>query len=100
MNRGMFGSSSNLPPGVTESMIPGNRPIDAAFDREYDARGCLCCAWYEKCELRDNSKMTCGLWKEDPDNFDERYYAQEAEREDDWPEPPPPEDYSAGEESL
>jgi hypothetical protein len=24
--------SSNLPPGVTESMIPGNRPEDRAFD--------------------------------------------------------------------
>lgn len=24
--------SSNLPPGVTESMLPGNRPEDEAFD--------------------------------------------------------------------
>lgn len=26
-------ASSNLPPGVTESMIPGNRPEDAAFEK-------------------------------------------------------------------
>lgn len=24
--------ASNLPPGVTDSMIPGNRPEDVAFD--------------------------------------------------------------------
>lgn len=27
---------SNLPPGVTESMIPGNRPEDVAFDAIID----------------------------------------------------------------
>lgn len=26
---------SNLPPGVTDSMIPGNRPEDAEWDRFY-----------------------------------------------------------------
>ena len=30
--------SSNLPPGVTESMIPGNRPEDAAFETWHDAK--------------------------------------------------------------
>jgi hypothetical protein len=29
--------SSNLPPGVTESMIPGNRPEDTAWDNTIDA---------------------------------------------------------------
>lgn len=29
-------SGSNLPPGVTESMIPGNRPEDAEWDAFYD----------------------------------------------------------------
>ena len=28
--------SSNLPPGVTESMIPGNRPEDAAWDAVWE----------------------------------------------------------------
>ena len=27
---------SNLPPGVSESMIPGNRPEDAAWDKFYE----------------------------------------------------------------
>ena len=27
---------SNLPPGVTESMIPGNRPEDWAWDKLWD----------------------------------------------------------------
>ena len=27
-----MGGLSNLPPGVTECMIPGNRPEDAEFD--------------------------------------------------------------------
>lgn len=31
--------ASNLPPGVTESMLPGNRPEDVLFDRAY---GDLC----------------------------------------------------------
>ena len=30
--------SSNLPPGVTESMIPGNRPEDAAFESWHDGK--------------------------------------------------------------
>ena len=32
----------NLPPGVTESMIPGNRSIDDAWDRWFDSEidGC------------------------------------------------------------
>lgn len=30
--------SSNLPPGVTESMIPGNRPEDADFEAWHDAK--------------------------------------------------------------
>jgi len=30
--------NSNLPPGVTESMIPGNRPEDAAFETWHDAK--------------------------------------------------------------
>ena len=29
--------ASNLPPGVTEGMIPGNRPEDAAWDSTYEA---------------------------------------------------------------
>ena len=32
-------SRSNLPPGVTESMIPGNRPEDAAWERLFDEMG-------------------------------------------------------------
>lgn len=28
--------SSNLPPGVTDSMIPGNRPEDAEFDAKVE----------------------------------------------------------------
>jgi hypothetical protein len=31
--------SSNLPPGVTEGMIPGNRPEDEAAERLFDALG-------------------------------------------------------------
>lgn len=34
--------SSNLPPGVTESMIPGNRPEDEAWDRLIDDIGGDC----------------------------------------------------------
>jgi len=30
---------SNLPPGVTESMIPGNRPIDEHWERWWDNLG-------------------------------------------------------------
>lgn len=29
--------SSNLPPGVTESMIPGNRPEDVMFEKWLDS---------------------------------------------------------------
>lgn len=29
--------SSNLPPGVTEGMIPGNRPEDWAWERLHEA---------------------------------------------------------------
>jgi len=32
-----MGGLSNLPPGVTESMIPGNRPEDAEWERFHDA---------------------------------------------------------------
>ena len=31
--------SSNLPPGVTESMIPGNRPEDIAWEKLLDEIG-------------------------------------------------------------
>jgi len=29
-------SGSNLPPGVSENMIPGNRPEDAAYEKFWD----------------------------------------------------------------
>ena len=38
---------SNLPPGVTEGMIPGNRPIDAAWDAVYDWIGSVDISPYE-----------------------------------------------------
>ena len=35
--------SSNLPPGVTEGMIPGNRPEDIAWDEFYEWFEDQCC---------------------------------------------------------
>lgn len=37
---------SNLPPGVTSSMIPGNRPEDDKWE------GCIDAIWKEACEER------------------------------------------------
>jgi len=36
--------SSNLPPGVTEAMIPGNRPEDEEWERLYDYIDEVCAA--------------------------------------------------------
>lgn len=44
-----------LPPGVEEWMIPGNRPIDVAWDKTYEEE---CnkerCECYEVCKLIEN----------------------------------------------
>ena len=32
----LFGGNSNLPPGVTDSMIPGNRPEDIEWEKRLD----------------------------------------------------------------
>lgn len=42
--------SSNLPPGVTEGMIPGNRPEDADFENMIEW---LCTTGLSAGELRD-----------------------------------------------
>lgn len=39
---------SNYPPGVSESMIPGNRPCDAAWEYAY-SKSCDICQEYDQC---------------------------------------------------
>ena len=49
---------SNLPPGVDEWDLPGNRPEDAAWDRVYDRLADSGMSAEEAMEMLDNWEAT------------------------------------------
>ena len=57
-----------------DSQIPGNRPIDKAFELELERGNCACCARYDDCEDADTVKGHCERFKEMDDlvEFEER----------------------------
>lgn len=51
----------NLPPGCSESDIPGNRAIDVAWDEWFDdptnfVDHCANCDLFEECEMEKNDR--------------------------------------------
>lgn len=49
--------NSNLPPGVTDSMIPGNRPQDAEFEHILDSIAVFMEDGLERSEYHDKSDI-------------------------------------------
>lgn len=59
--------NSNLPPGVTGGMIPGNRPQDEEFERVIDMVALAIEAQLECCQHldeRDTPDILRALWEE------------------------------------
>ena len=69
---------SNLPPGCSESDIPGNRPEDQAVDKAIEAKQCEACTYYFK-PLTDG--FPCDDCHIDGSGFIDRFEAEEDEAE-------------------
>lgn len=55
--------SSNLPPGVTESMLPGNRPEDIEFEKMCEELGTLFDKFNIKYNEEEFTALTDLLWE-------------------------------------
>lgn len=49
--------NSNLPPGMTESSIPGNSPKDEAIDRLVDTLCDTCKSEHPTCPVNDDAAL-------------------------------------------
>lgn len=86
----------NLPPGVTESMIPGNRPEDDWYERFFEGikvpSGLDYCDPYFVADrvtefLTSLQKMSADSFKAGIDEGKIQYAAEEAERQESWKAP-------------
>ena len=78
--------ASNLPPGLSESQIPGCTPEDHDIDAAIDAKQCEACRFYETEEHCDDCYTVSGLskWEVETDEalILERLRASAEARED------------------